>query len=1053
MSLSKTVPLIEAYNAPLATQLTSLSEAVDEILTARLGGYSWLAFTSNPQLELGDVYAFGTITNFSYQPSQYSEIEFPIAPTGGQVLSYNSASKYVSVTGMPDQGIKTLNRKYYNWRSPLESVPSKWWAKYDFCERFERLGVADILIQNYTDPTAGNNTTFTWKSHWDRHGCIRIHNGNRFDITWTDSTSSVVIPAYGVKCARRLTPYAQFTWSNNYIHKTYQGDETTWDAEHPGQVAGCVDRVTSIVDGMSSYCRFNAEPDSDSTSREKASFTNTDILGTDYLFDWMYHRGDVLSVVTELSSGTSSITPLHWNGLTTGFTPTGHITHDYSSGYSLTLTTNRVNPNWMHHLVPKSTNILSSIVEITNQPHNIYTPVPNVWNHLQSPKPYGSIRYSTGRYKKPYYPYENGDWYYEYNFSPRTLPAAEWSTTVVDVFPYDAPSAGAALIESNTFKTSDAIGKSAKYEISPTALQVGIDSTVAESANFSGSTIKITGATHLGLLCSRRRFLPRQVRKYQTAGRISAGAAVFDQHPQDFDVTGSLDQEASGLSLIMKEFGYSDMQIEDTDWTTTRPVEGEKTYYIGRAVGTWLHIPTNVIHYVLENIETPGWWYNNFDALLNNYAVPNWQLLTWRIPRLIEEYNDLAKCINNVKEVLPVQLEELYKNPLPGDMRVKPWKFYAGEYGYTVPYDWIAGYNNLDGRFTAWCNAWSITPRTIDISSYRNELRYVFREKSDYQLRPVFSTENTASFIYGMEQVPYTEVDYNGNYIDSVANGMAYARKFAIRSAQHERILFGSAGKLDKYRYVTKTDLDSAFSFLPNLVTGYRDGGYRYEPTIETPTSLTLRVGTLHGDPDKPSPITSNFWYDCQTYYRSPDTNGTWVETIEHLGRFRLMDFDGGSEYTIKTTQPDPSVDEHVSPGYNLVWNIDTTAEAKKYGEFPDGNIRFNSYSPNKLLPIDSSGYRGWRQLPSFTADYPVTLICSAEPYFRHDYVDPWPEVYNSDPFDIYSTVSVSAIPTYVRTVSTSDYPITVDKLNNWFGPTLDCWHVQIVKHTGVLRN
>jgi hypothetical protein len=1051
MPLTKTVPLITENAVPLASQMSALSEAVDEILTARLSGLTWLALRSAPQLELGDIFGFGTITNLSRQPSQYSEVEFPVAPTGGQVLSYSSASKYVAVTGVPDFGIKTLNRKYYSWRSPLESAPGKWWAKYDQYERFEKFGVADIIIENYTDPTAGNNTTFTWKSHWDRYGCIRIHNGNKFPITWTDGTNSQEIPAFGIKCARRLTPEAPFTWSNNYIHTTYVNDETTWDAEQPGQVAACMDRITDIVAGLYNYCRFNASPDSDSTTREKVSFSNTDILGSDYVYDWIYHRGDVLSVVTEITSGTSSIQNLTWNGLSTGFTPTGHVSTTVDAPYVVRLTSQHSNPDWIHHLIPKSTNIIGSVVDVTYSPHDIYYPSLRAWGHLSRPMNNGAIRKTTGTYKKPYIPYSTTTQYNSFYFAPLSTAVDSWTDTVSQVFPFDPSTTGTTYLNGGVNKVSDAIGRWSETQINPNIEMVGLEREIIDTANFSGSRIVLKAATHFGLHCSRRRFIARQARRYSDAGYIYNDEAVYDSHPQDHEVSGSLDQKASDLSVRLADIKDSLFQFEGTDWLTQRPVEGEKTSLIGSGVGTWLHTPLSNIHYILENISTPGWWYKNYVDMINGTGQPVWKLRTWRIPRLIEEYNDLAMCVNNVKEVVPVGLEDLWKDPLPAGMRVKPWKFYPGEYGYTVPYDWVTGYNNTDNRYTAWCTKWGVTARNIDLSPYRQQLRYVLRNKYDFKLRPEHNTEETSSFFIQHELVPLTAVDLQGNFADDYVNGQTYVRKFAIRSSQHERILFGSAGDLSKYRYNTKTDLETAFSFVPTLNVGYRDVGYRYNPTIEIAPSTTLRVGTIYGDSDYPAPVESGFWTDAQAYYRLPHVSGDWVETFEHTDRCRLMDKDDGSEITIRWVQKDPTIEVSISPNYNLVHDIDFSANARKYGELPDGKIRFTSFSPNKLLPVDSQGYKGWRNAPSLIADYPITIICSAEPYYRHDYVVPWDEAYTGDSPDVYSDVNVSSVPIYVRTVP-ANFPITVDQINTWSGQSLDCWHVQIIKHTGVLR-
>jgi hypothetical protein len=1066
MPLTLTAPYIQANDLPLANTLTALGSAVDEVLTARLGGMSWLAFYPNvSQLETGDEFVFGTITNLATFTAPYAPItskEFPAAPVGGQVYSYDSASKYVTVTGTSDFGVKTLNIKHYNWKSPIESTPSKWWAKYDKCERFHRLGVADIIIEGYTDPVAGNNSTFTWKAHWDKYGCIRIHNGNRFDLTWTDgSGSNVVIPAYGVKCARRLSRSGSFQWANNYIHETIDGDETTYDAEYNGQYAACMDKLTKVVETFENYCYFNADTDSDSTTRESVSFTGTDPVVSDYVYDWVYHKGIILSVVTEITSGTSSVVELQWNGVGSGFSANNRVNQSFSFGNQLlNISTAVSNPNWIHHLIPKSTNLIGiGIVDITNTPISSYVQGVGVWNHLQSPLLHGSISTSSYSYSKPYPPYADTANKVAFNYSVTNFigynwEALKWDATIAGVLPEYPLPVGVIATESIK-KVSSAIGVQVDYTIrDPSQYCVALDDSMCDQIRVADGTssLDFTCATHLGLYPSRRRFLPRQVRKYHDAGRLNgSGFAVYDWHPQDFDITGSLDQDASSISLILRDIHESPLQIEGLDWITYRPMDGNQTDSPMVDVGTWLHLPENYLAYVLENINRSGWWFQHYQSLLDNTHDQTWKLLTWRIPRTIEQFNDLARCVNNIREVNPVSLEELYKDPLPAGMRTKPWAYYPDELGIAVPNNWLLGYNDVDNRFSNWCSQWGIPVSSIDVSTIMTTPRKVWRTRVDTRLWPLYA--NPLHFIYDFDKLDYTVVDFNSNGITETVNAYSYQRKFAVNNANQQRILFGSAGSLSRYRYADYYDVAGAFNWC-NIHIGTRQLGYRYTPTIEESMTLTKTEGVYYGDIAYEADYSriANDWTDAQLLYRLPDTSGEWMETIEDKEHFRLMDITGGDDYVIVHIQEDPSIP---SPTREfLVHTMNFSTDGKKYGvfDFNGGTTKFLSYSSNKLVPIDAGGNPAWQSIPYFSADYPVTIICSAEPYYSHYYESPWPEPDDPTEYEGFTTTNPTKVPLFVKRIETTDYPVTVDKINSWSGRSLNAWHVQIIKHSGVLR-
>ena len=827
-----------------------------------------------------------------------------------------------------------------------------------------------------------------------------------------------------------------------------------------------MDQLNNIISLFYLFCRFNKTTDSDSTSREKASFTGDDPVGTDYFFDWLIHTGDILSVVTSKLDRTSSISTITWNGIGSGFasySASVGLNYAIASDYISFSSTYNVN-DFFHHLIPKSTNLITNIVDLSNGTHLLTPPYTPSWNHLQYPSVYGNFVSSSAVYYKPFANEENTKENVVYSWAPYNQQGYDypsgWLAKLQEMFPAVTPVTGTSTLAQGYFKTSDAIGRMASMDLSSSAYMMSIDDYISQWCTFGSNSISQVGATNLGTLCSRRRFIPRQQRKYHDAGYIVGTAAIYDSHPQDSQVAGTTDGQAGDIQLINADIKESLLQIEGTDWRTYRPLEGIMTGLIGGGKGTWLHTPTTAFHYILSKIWTNlAWWYLN----KNTYATTgNYELFTWRIPRLIEEFNDLAECVNNVVRVIPCGLEELYRDPLPLGYRAKPWSNYpeptfefpntSREVCSGVPYDWLAGASDEAGVFAAWCSTWGLTPRTINISSYRNQDRMVWVNRKDSRVYPVI--DMTASYTWGVSIFPHSTVDIN--YVnDDIVNGQYYPRRKALHSRYQERMLFGSAGSVTSYRYLTANDLDVVFDFIPNVPTGYREVGYRYTPVIETSTAVTKTVGNYYGDSAYNKPNYYDSWTDAQLFYKKPDSIGSWYEILSDGEACRLMDSTTGSNPLIINKQDNPTIIER--PEEYLVHEMTFTDEAIRYGESQISNFYYGnniaSYATNKILPVEGSRqYQAWRHLPSITADYPIVIIASAEPYFIHTFVEIPLEYEFIAVKDIWTTITPDAVPVYIRKCSVADYPITVDKINSWTGQNLACWHVQIHKLSGVLR-
>lgn len=1049
MALTLTPSYVEHGEIAYAQRHKEMLRALDELLYARYNGCSWLAFKSQttPQISLGDVFTFGTVTNLRTDGAiAYNISNETIASASLIEATWNVASHVLFVNNTL---VPTLNRKNNILTGPGEVTPSTYWlGSGGTPEQFKRLRTADLLIQNYTDPVAGDIYHFTYKVHWNKYGCVRIHNGNRFALSaafHTDSTQSLVIPPYGVVALKRLHQTGSFVIDSSYIHTTDIGDRMSYQANETGQSAACMEEAYAIMQ-QNGWLRYNAaEPDYDTTSRETASFTGGNPALTDKVFDWINHRGHFLSVLWDKNTNQVTKAALTWQGIDTGFGTNDYVQFTkYAGTYVFTSKAQAMlgHSNFEHDLIPISCNLTGA--EIMQLRYGkTYSGLPLVWwNHLQNPLSYGTI-VDTGvnQITTPYYPPTDYQYtVHSFDDVPRTTAAPTYVSTLVQLFPNQTSASTYSTLNDTFLKTNAAIGRH---------IQLAVSGSGYNYAKFSSELLnncKVESPSKLAwnLVSSynkgngRARFVSFATRKYlDRYGELDINnLAHFTYHPQDAEVQGSLDTSGSQPRMDVLPLEQTDIQIEGSDFTRTTSDYGMDVY-----------LPTTNIYYILQNINSDGWWQAN---RANVVSISEQQkLISWRLPRLIEHLNDLVKAINNVAEVYPVDITSLYKDPLPVNAFEKPYSI-GGENGFAVPSTWIAGRYDQNNSLKTWANTWGIAYETTlpNMAELRNAERYLWCERQtylpvgEYYWGPIYSNE------FAEWQLKYC-LDYSPSYNNTVkllgAGGEVIDsyRQSKAWYFTYSRKLFGGAGSDNQYAWISYNAANAVFAPL-NLVVPRIPIGERFTPKHKTDTGLTKLSGDAHPDYDDGLPPHWREVMDAFMFYNVPNSSGTWIKTVSDAEEFRLVEL----TTTSKRRKYQPQRKLQSGEVYQwLVHEFDEDAETIEEHERSGRYLAPQTGSAGTYGPkVDTPAYKTLTEI--YCSDG-VLLACGPEPYFTHQYdTIEYPPIYQPESFNV--TQPVGSL--FFKEVAAIDMPITVTKIQAWSGQTWPVWHCQIIRRKGTMR-
>lgn len=1034
MGLTRTAPVLAAGDDVTASSHRTLLLALDELLAARYNSRSWLAFEASPDLEVGDPFLFGTASNLRSAAAAYDESEeFPPAPTGGQVVRYVNGAKVVFVTGF--SAYLTLNRRRVDWQSPEESSPSVWWLGLDRPERFEALRVADVVVEDYADPIAETSEAFTWRSHWDRHGCIRVHNGNRHTLTLRFQSfpeQEVEIPPYGVVCGRRQGPGDAFVFESTYLPLTASDDVAKWEKHHAGSTAGSMEVAEAIVATFPAWARCSGFLPPDSTAREMGAFTGAAPQGSDRTSDWMIHRGVIQSVVLDKRDGTVEVTDLPWlgAGTETATAWAGHVRVEYDAGTDrVVLTSEAEAPDgaaadeWEHDLVPRSSNLLGNVVVALKAapvelafPPDLPFGAQRTWPAL--PVGYGRINQNSASLKSPV-----GVERYDYH----TLGidefgvAQRWDTKLSESFP-DTTQAPGLSATAEFFKSSDAICR--KHTISSVQGDRSLSSVslaLLHKLDTSGEDFRWQSVSGVGLY-SPRRFVAWAPRVFHHAGQVSGSSAVFRQHPQDVGVDGSADGLGLDLGWQVQPIATSAVQIE------SGPPSGEETE-LGRDV----YPPADVLHIANQHLREPGWWMENRERMIAGTLDPNERLQSWRVKRTSEQFNELALAINSVREVYRVTIRDLHKDPLPlGDITAQ-YPFSQTDEPFAVPAGWIAGRYDSDGALQDWASTWGIALESgvPGLTALRAQgLRHWVARSTG------LGTPITLAIESPQEHGQFLTESF------ATVNGETYS-SWSAWTGVSQLHLFGGRGTDDGYRWLSWTEAQRVFAPL-GVATPEVPGGERFDPTIEVDAGANIILGELgtSGSSSSQSVVVDT----ALTIFRNPSPSGSWIRVIEDSEDLRLIDQETGVPMRMDAYALHEIQRSDAANNYGTVSARGTTTAQPVLVE---NGVEI---APRLLTPRSPTAPATvlWPTASHYTNETGALIVASPEPWwsFAWDGDGALPLVHGA-----YTQQAPDPGGFRWREVTAEEMPITPAKLASWGWPAWACYHAQIIARTGVLRN
>ena len=1056
-----------------------LTTALDELLSARCNGKSWTIYNKVEGLPMGvKQFSFGTITNtvggYFYLPYTIAN-ETPPVPVGGQIDSWNADTKTVWVHGVGDGG-NTLNIQTVTTTGPGELLPSTWYVGYGgFQERFEKYAIVDIGIQAYTDPVTHNATSFTYRSRWNKYGSIRVHNLNKYTLAFGFEGSSRLyyIPALSVYTFRRETNTSPDDWQlipSFYFPATLAGDPAWFTAfrndVNTANIAtvGNMQTLYECWSIIKDSCMMSGSVDSNSTSREKDGFTGADPSSSDKLLDWIYHRGDLWSVTLNRVTGEITRKSLTWNGIGT----TWDDVTVTNNGDSLVFTSNLALPagltydQFEHDLIPISTNITNGkMLQLKRGDTTVYANatscdfIGRANNYSPWYSPMGISRTLLTAYR----PWDISIAtlnHYAVDPVDSDVGSINYNTTLGSYFTVPSTTSGTSNQYNRYKKAQDKIVRESQL-----AFDCGfwgitkIANTLLNNADYSKTDWlrwrtaqgvqdgNVYGACRTRNVWWRNRMHQVEPECFMTLG--SEGNVVYIQHPAVLDITGSTTL-GKQWTVTGRPSYSNDIRIQGSAWADLG------VQYAGPRV----NISTDMLEIIAENLFATGWWNSNRDRVIGqNYAAMTWDesKRILRIPKLIEQFNDLAYAVNNVTGVTPCTIYDLYINPLPSGPNYPfsdTWKDGTGtnrqEAGDCVPADWCYGRYDRDNTLKNWCNTWGITYQTSlpDIADLMNVERSMLLYRVG-EADPVIGSI--------VEYDPVAEHDLNDAIIN--AANVEWHRNKAFNYEKSLKI-FGGAGANANYRWIKETDMATVIGGL-GLVYPKQPIGERFDPVVKAFDSVTKITG--RSDIASGTVVTPT-GYEATIAYRLPNPAGTWVKVIPTNTQFRICEVAGTAKKRYFVTQ---DMDDHSGfqwLGYEL---NDTSGESTNYIYYEDSELGWidlgnaKDIGPQGLLPKNASGSELWKNYTQITENHDnqiLLIYCPELSYtFSWPAITPGPLVGSPTINGSFGTTAASGVRTYARVVDPSDFPITKSKLNTWSGTTNTAYNCQYIKLPAYIRN
>lgn len=1021
MALSNEAPTLAADAIPSAADHNALTLVVEEILQRRFNRRSPLVFATGVpgQPDLGDVFVFGTLSNLRGSWTPYNpEVESPAVPEPGQIVSYDTTTRVIWVTGITET--PSPRRLRVLWTSPeVGATEQTWWLAWTRPERWRPLALADLLVEAYTDPVADSTSVFTLRSGWDKYGCVRVHNGNRFALTVAaeGTASTWTIPAYGVLTGRRSAPDGAWAFHRKYTAETSEGDTLTWTQPAHGQWAASMELCHRYLKANLDQGWLHVGPGiaSSTTSADAARFGRSSISSDDPVVDWLRHRGTLLSVVLDKRDGTVVVTPLEWRGI--GSVPdstwTGIVDVTLrAANTELVFTSAASAPagaasdEWEHDLIPVTSNILgvSRPVGIRSE---FVAPLPvgcgPCYRALPDLSVSGLEVVEGDAVEKPHslWGAGGGTAYTSRSiqftgYTPGSI--SNWLMTVGEAF--DSPGTGAACAETVLEATRlwGAIGCRRRVELNGANEISGLflDGDAVTYLNQGlGYELGWDFSRGYGLGPATTHWDPVVPRAYQSSSDyVADGGGIDDgvwltRHPQDRDVRGTADGLAGALGWRPVGIQSSGIALESTgewgvidDWSA---LDAASLNYgtLGRNV---LRAP-DALDLIVQNVNVSGWYAGLRDDLVAGKVPQEARRRAFRAPRRIAQWNDIARVLNAVVWVQRTTMADLHRDPIPlaawrnpdpdslpdahlpfGHVGAEPGDPY--EAPFAVPADWGAGLYDTEDALADWAAAWGLTllgdadvPGIADL--WAEELQVwaqIQEDRTDESTDPVDWV--TWKWELALASTLRSEVT-------SSFGGRDYSNWLAL-SIAGQRLLFGGAGGLEGYLWTTRADLVASISDLVGVAPPPGVAGERYWPRLARDASVELIQGTVYGtvedrrlDGNSSIPAGYNDAHEPIRDTLNVDAEGAesvWVRIVPERTLFRLSVPSGSEVPRLHSLE----VDDTGASSNDLIWE---RAQPELVTE--QGKASSRALVPGNLVDV-----------ARFVAPFRIRLIASTVPIY-----------------------------------------------------------------------
>jgi len=246
------IPYLTGGESPTAARMNTLFEEADRKVSLALADHSllWFAgrdpFLSVPYFFIADSSASSVFASLLFREEyavhgtglNHDQSLFqPVVDAAPLVSGYEDAVLHARMLDDSDGG--DLSEHFHALRDSFLGQPwqvnpltrSLAVLQQDGWNLFTRLGTSQCaLLRAQVELVFEGHSTYEWPEEWDRFNVFRVHNLSSTALTVTFPGHTLVVPAYGSRCTRRVVTGETTTWTDgwNHFQRMLPGDPYYW---------------------------------------------------------------------------------------------------------------------------------------------------------------------------------------------------------------------------------------------------------------------------------------------------------------------------------------------------------------------------------------------------------------------------------------------------------------------------------------------------------------------------------------------------------------------------------------------------------------------------------------------------------------------------------------------------------------------------------------------------------------------------------------------------------------------------------------------------------